>query len=75
MTEIKGPSLGAVVVGATYRHRKTGNYYEVIAVGRIEATLEKVVIYTRLLGTDRNVWVRPMLEFVDGRFEAGVAHP
>ncbi len=43
-----------------YRHYK-GAIYEVIALGKIEATLEDVVIYQ---GAGGIVWVRPYKDFI-----------
>lgn len=52
----------------TYRHKKTGNEYMVLKIGLLESTLEPVVVYT---GTNVGdpVWVRPVSEFFDGRYE------
>lgn len=55
----------AIATGSLWKHRK-GGYYEVLAVGRIEADLAPVVIYQSKI--DRHVWVRPLAEFEDGRF-------
>jgi hypothetical protein len=51
-----------------YRHKKTGGIYRIIERGKLEATLEEVVIYTRASGGD-TVWVRPLSEWLDGRYE------
>lgn len=53
------------VADSWWRHRK-GGHYKVIAVGRAEATLDPVVIYVG--GKYSYVWVRPHVEFMDGRF-------
>lgn len=50
-----------------WRHLKTGNEYVVLGVGMIEATLTAAVLYRRAVG-DPLVWVRPLAEFLDGRF-------
>ena len=50
------------------RHKKTGTVYRVIGPARIEATLEAAVIYVRADG-EGPYWVRPIREFIDGRFE------
>lgn len=50
-----------------YRHVKTGREYSFTAIGKWEPNLEPVVIYEAPDGT---VWVRPAVEFFDGRFEA-----
>lgn len=47
-----------------YRHYK-GNDYEVIGVGKLEATLEYVVIYKPLYPSDWNLWVRPLNVFTE----------
>jgi hypothetical protein len=65
---VTGPRLESVIVGETYRHRKSGRYYEVVAVGTIEATMTPCVIYKGHYA-ERHVWVRPLDEFMDGRFE------
>jgi len=46
-----------------YQHYK-GNFYEVIALGRFEETLEEVVIYRALYG-DNSVWVRKKNVFLE----------
>lgn len=61
-----GEPLSQVSMGDTFRHRKTGGYYDVIAVAEIEATLATVVVYKA--HGDGRVWVRPIGEFMDGRF-------
>ena len=67
------PIVTDVRAGRLYRHRN-GNDYVVVTVGRIEATLEPVVVYRRNrmfpdppLGEGES-WVRPLSEFEDGRF-------
>jgi hypothetical protein len=52
-------------VGTTHKYVKSGKYYHVITEGRIEQTLQPVVIYK---GLNNDVWVRPKDEFTDGRF-------
>ncbi|MBN8828421.1 MAG: DUF1653 domain-containing protein [Sphingobacteriia bacterium] len=44
-----------------YQHYK-GNFYRVMAVGRLEETLEEVVIYHAMQG-NYEVWVRPIKVF------------
>lgn len=51
----------------THRHLKTDGLYRLMYVGLLEKTLEKVAIYQ---GQDLVIWVRPLSEFEDGRFEA-----
>ena len=55
------------LVGSAWTHKKTGGVYEVRAIGRIEADLTICVIYTPF-GQISEVWVRPVEEFLDGRF-------
>jgi cyclomaltodextrinase len=45
----------------TYQHYK-GNRYQVIAIAKLEATLEDVVVYRALYG-DGKIWVRPATSF------------
>jgi len=54
-----------VVAGGHYRHKKTNGVYRVGCIARMEADLTPVVVYAK----DAEVWVRPLLEFCDGRFE------
>ena len=49
----------------THRHVKTGGAYQFITEAKIEATLERVVVYE---GQDGMRWIRPAAEFYDGRF-------
>lgn len=61
-----GPVDTDIDTGTRWRHRNGGEY-TVIGVGRIEADLSPVVVYRdHKLG---RVWVRPLAEFEDGRFE------
>lgn len=53
--------------GEIYRHIKTGHCYEVLGMGLIEATKDTSVIY-RQVDSD-TVWIRPVKEFFDGRFQ------
>lgn len=55
--------------GALYRHKKTGNTYQVIMTATLERTMEKVVVYAARKGNLVERWVRPIDEFCDGRFE------
>ncbi|OGH91187.1 MAG: hypothetical protein A2534_04395 [Candidatus Magasanikbacteria bacterium RIFOXYD2_FULL_39_9] len=47
-----------------YRHYKQKEY-EVIGVGKIEATLEDVVIYRPLYSSEHSMWVRPLSVFTE----------
>ncbi len=51
--------------GERWRHQKTGGVYTVLQHATNEADRKDVVIYRD--ETDR-VWVRPTVEFYDGRF-------
>lgn len=57
-----------IKIGGKYKHFKTGNLYEVIAVGRHSETLEKLVVYKGLYDSEKfgnnPIWVRPFAEFV-----------
>ncbi len=56
------------ITPGTYQHYK-GGQYEVLGIGRIEATLKECVIYKALYKTEdfpeRSMWVRPLDEFVE----------
>ena len=56
-----------------WRHKKRGTTYVILGVAEMQCSSDPkfdhvpVIIY---MGTeDRNVWVRPKDEFMDGRFE------
>lgn len=51
-----------------YKHKKSQGVYEVVCHAVVEATLEVVVVY-RNINNPVEVWVRPIKEFYDGRFE------
>lgn len=53
------------IVGKNFIHKKSGNLYQVSQLAYRESDLEVVVIYH-----DVNMvhWVRPLSEFLDGRF-------
>lgn len=50
-----------------WRHIKTGGLYEVLMHGTMEADKQDMVIYKAQ--SDDRVWVRPAIEFYDGRFQ------
>ena len=52
--------------GSTWRHRKGGTYL-ILAIARVKATLEHVVVYHKV-HQPADVWTRPVAEFMDGRF-------
>lgn len=56
------PECPGMIEPGRYRHYK-GNEYEVIAQGKIEATLEPCVVYRALYG-EGEVWVRPTTDFI-----------
>lgn len=53
------------IVGKNFIHLKSGGLYQVSQLAYRESDLEVVVIYH-----DENMvhWVRPLSEFLDGRF-------
>lgn len=50
-----------------WRHKKSNGYYRIVALATIEADLKSVVVYRSI--KDSNIWVRPLSEFSDSRFE------
>ena len=58
---------GKFPIGSQLRHIKTGGYYRVTGLAKIEATLEMAYVYESLQTHD--YWVRPQTEMEDGRFE------
>lgn len=54
------------VSGEKVQHLKTGGFYKIICVAKIEATLEDAYVYQAL--SNMTYWVRPMTEMLDGRF-------
>jgi hypothetical protein len=53
--------------GDRAKHLKTGGMYRVLCVARIEANLDLAVVYES--ESDGEKWIRPVIEFLDGRFE------
>ena len=53
--------------GQLVRHVKTRGIYEVIGYGKIEKDQTPVAIYEQMW--EGRIWVRPIQEFEDGRFE------
>lgn len=49
-----------------WRHVKSGTLYDVVAVGYLERDVSPVVVYRGVVS--ETVWVRPLSEFLDGRF-------
>lgn len=64
-TSIQVLALAGCMVGKRYRHKKTGKIVTVkgVAIGEKDMTIN--VIYNEGMMT----WVRPAIEFIDGRFE------
>lgn len=54
--------------GSRWRHLKTGGRYEVVCNGLVEASLTPCVVYRSLDRPAEPYWVRPLDEFLDGRF-------
>ena len=52
--------------GDRLQHLKTGGFYRVIGLAKIEATLKDVYVYEAV--SDNTLWVRPKAEMEDGRF-------
>jgi hypothetical protein len=55
--------------GTVVRHQKRGTRYEIVTIGKLEATLIEHVVYRNL--ADSVVWIRPLVEFM-GNNEDGV---
>jgi hypothetical protein len=55
--------------GSIWKHRKTGMSYVVLGHCVIEKTLAGSVIYQHHKNPRGIKWVRPLSEFLDGRFE------
>lgn len=53
--------------GQCVRHVKTRGIYEIIGYGKIEKDQTSVAIYEQVW--EGRIWVRPVEEFEDGRFE------
>lgn len=51
---------------ATYWKHKKGGVYFVLTCAYLEKTMERYVVYRASGGSD--TWLRPMGEFLDGRF-------
>lgn len=58
-----------IAIGALYRHKKIGGTYQVLMLATIEATMTPAVVYGARKDGRRECWVRPLVEFCDGRFE------
>ena len=58
-----------VPIGSLWRHLKTNTLYTVKDVVVVESDLSLAVSYTQLKDRSRIHWLRPVDEFLDGRFE------
>lgn len=59
------------MTGKRVRHKKRGTEYQIIGHGKIQTDVplkdyDEVVIYVAENGS---LWIRPVSEFMDGRFE------
>lgn len=59
--------MGAATSRSTFRHVKTGGLYKIVRIATLESNLETMVVYESL--SDGKTWVRPYVEFMDGRFK------
>lgn len=63
----------------TWRHKKRGTEYQLLGIGKMQSEnwyednigwdnidMREVAVYQ---GSDAQIWVRPIEEFKDGRFE------
>ena len=48
------------------QHVKTGGFYRVVTIAKVEASLEDVYVYQAL--SNLTYWTRPYSEMLDGRF-------
>jgi len=60
-----------------WKHKKRGTWYEVLGTGHLQMELPvcdetEVVIYKS--DKDSSLWVRPVAEFHDGRFEGPICY-
>ena len=53
-------------VGDQLQHLKTGGFYRIICLAKIEANLEDAYVYEALI--NGSYWIRPKTEMEDGRF-------
>jgi len=56
------------VVGSTWQHVKTGNYYEVVGFCQLEREWELAVLYREVNEPGKIPIARAREEFLDGRF-------
>ena len=60
--------------GSIWRHKKTENLYMVKDLVVMESDLQVAVAYSGVTENSRLTWVRPLAEFMDGRFERVVLY-
>ena len=65
---INGKEVDFPSTDRLWRHIKTDGIYAVLCPAVIEVDLTPAVLYSKS-GGDGTVWVRPVTEFLDGRFE------
>jgi hypothetical protein len=58
---------------AKWRHVKTGGIYTIVSEGLLEADMTEVVVYRKV--ANGQIWVRPRVEFYDGRFVRDAPKP
>ena len=65
-------------IGEKWKHVKSGGEYEIVGVGRLQVKEESLdmaecVVYKSLQASGEfevgSIWIRPMIDFLDGRFE------
>jgi hypothetical protein len=61
-----------IPVGSLWRHLKTDTLYTVKDIVVVESDLTFAVSYKKLGDTSRLHWLRPLDEFLDGRFKREV---
>lgn len=52
--------------GQLLKHLKTGGFYKVLYLAKIEANLADAYVYEALI--NHTIWIRPKEEMQDGRF-------
>ena len=65
--KMAAPDTGLFKPGSRLRHKKTGGFYKVVLLAKIEASLEPAYVYESMQSHD--FWIRPKAEMEDGRFE------
>jgi len=64
--------------GSRWRHVKRGSTYTLIGEAHLQTGKpidEPAIMVVYRADSDGEMWVRPRVEFLDGRFEALAAHP